>query len=123
MAVPGPLRARWSYVEGSSRQRLPGLLAELPGPVDVFVHDSLHSARNVQFELEAVWERLRPGGVVIVDDHVNFGFHWFTRAMRPATSFAAPHTDGTGMWGFAIKGMPDSSRREQPVVMGGAQRP
>lgn len=109
VAVPAPLRSRWTYVEGSSHQRLPGVLANLPDELDIFVHDSLHSEKNVRFELDAAWERLRPGGVVLVDDiHVNFGFHWFVHTARPAASFAAPFSQavsrsGEDMWGFAIK--------------------
>src|ERR1700760_4235939 len=59
IAVPEGLRARWSYVRGSSRRRLPGLLSEL-GSIDLFVHDSRHSARNLLFELRNAWNALRP---------------------------------------------------------------
>ena len=39
---------RWTYIKGSSRRRLSGLLSSL-GPIDLFVHDSLHSTNNVRF--------------------------------------------------------------------------
>jgi hypothetical protein len=42
VAVDRGLRARWTYVRGSSRRRLPGLISRL-GTIDLFVHDSLHS--------------------------------------------------------------------------------
>src|SRR5271165_5683089 len=42
-AVPSALRPRWTYVRGSSRSRLPSVLRSV-GTVDVFVHDSLHTA-------------------------------------------------------------------------------
>jgi predicted O-methyltransferase YrrM len=65
------LRLRWTYIAGTSRRRLPALLKELQH-VDLFVHDSLHSKRNVLFELETVWPHLNPGGVMVVDDiHLN----------------------------------------------------
>jgi hypothetical protein len=44
---------RWSYIKGSSRRRLPKLLSRL-GQIDLFIHDSLHSERNVRFELGRV---------------------------------------------------------------------
>jgi len=50
-AVPGSRRTRWSYIEGSSRRRLPALLRSL-AQVDLFIHDSLHTARNTRFEME-----------------------------------------------------------------------
>jgi hypothetical protein len=78
IAVNQRLRNRWSYIRGSSRQRLPGLLAQL-ARIDIFIHDSLHSERNVRFEIDAAWQFLSPGGIVVVDDiDVNRGFLNFT---------------------------------------------
>ena len=71
---------RWSYIKGSSRRRLPGLLSRL-GQIDLFIHDSLHSERNVRFELDRAWPALRPGGALVVDDvDANWGFRSFTQA-------------------------------------------
>ena len=72
---------RWSYIAGSSRRRLPKLLSEL-GQIDLFVHDSIHSERNVRFELDHAWPALRPGGAVVVDDvDANRGFRSFTQTL------------------------------------------
>jgi hypothetical protein len=80
IAVDDRLRHRWSYIRGSSRQQLPGLLSTL-GKVDLFVHDSLHSERNVRFEMDSVWRTLPSGGAIVVDDiDVNRGFRSFTAA-------------------------------------------
>jgi methyltransferase family protein len=79
VAVGGRYPDRWSYIEGSSRRRLPSLLAQL-GQIDLFIHDSLHSERNVRFELDRAWVALRPGGAIAVDDvDANWGFHSFTQ--------------------------------------------
>jgi hypothetical protein len=68
----------WTYIEGSSRRRLPALLAK-QDKIDIFIHDSLHSGRNVLFELDRAWPLLCPGGAIIVDDiDANDGFHTFT---------------------------------------------
>lgn len=67
IAVPGALRGRWKLHRGSSRRILPELLEET-GTVDLFVHDSLHTHRNMRREFEVVWPRLRTGGVVMADD-------------------------------------------------------
>jgi hypothetical protein len=78
IAVPGRLQERWTYVQGSSRRRLPGLLAELEA-IDLFIHDSMHTARNVLFELGSAWQALRAGGVILVDDvNLSRGFELFT---------------------------------------------
>jgi hypothetical protein len=66
-AVPEDLRPRWTLVQGSSRRRLDGVL-DAAKEVDFFLHDSMHSARNMTFELRTVWPRLKPGGFVLMDD-------------------------------------------------------
>jgi hypothetical protein len=79
VAVSNRLRDRWSYISGSSRRRLPGLLAQL-GQIDLFIHDSLHSERNVRFEIDGAWAVLRPGGAIVVDDiDLNRGFDSFVQ--------------------------------------------
>jgi hypothetical protein len=70
---------RWSYIKGSSRRRLPKLLSRL-GQIDLFIHDSLHSERNVRFELDRAWAALRPNGALVVDDvDANWGFRSFSQ--------------------------------------------
>jgi hypothetical protein len=103
IAVPADLRSRWTYVSGTSRQRLPRLVRKLR-QVDLFVHDSLHTGRNVYFELDTVWPALPPGGIAIVDDiDHSLGFRRFIERAAPETWFAARHVTGVGLWGTAIK--------------------
>jgi len=66
-AVPEQLHERWTLLRGSSRRMLPGLVAGL-GQVDLFVHDSMHTARNLGFELDHVWAALASGGAALIDD-------------------------------------------------------
>jgi hypothetical protein len=66
-AVAPELRSRWTYVRGSTRRRLPALLAEV-SEIDVFIHDSLHTEETMTFEFRSAWEALRAGGVLISDD-------------------------------------------------------
>ena len=67
IAVPDALKGRWKLHRGSSRRVLPELLGET-AVVDLFLHDSLHTYRNMRREFEAVWPRLRTGGVILADD-------------------------------------------------------
>jgi Methyltransferase domain len=77
LAVTERNRKNWTYIKGSSRVRLPNLLSEL-GEIDMFVHDSIHSERNVRFEMDRVWGKLRTGGAMVVDDvDANWGFRSF----------------------------------------------
>jgi predicted O-methyltransferase YrrM len=67
IAVSDALKGRWIIHRGSSGRVLPELL-EGAGAVDLFLHDSLHTYRNMRRELETAWPRLRTGGVILADD-------------------------------------------------------
>lgn len=62
--VPEDLRDRWELTVGRPRRELPPLLADLGG-VDLFFHDSEHSASGMLFEFVLAWEWLAPGGVIL----------------------------------------------------------
>jgi predicted O-methyltransferase YrrM len=67
IAVPDALKGRWRLHRGSSPRVLPRLLEETR-TVDLFLHDSLHTLRNMRREFDTVWPRLRPRGVLLADD-------------------------------------------------------
>jgi hypothetical protein len=101
-AVPDECRARWSYLEGSSRQRLPPLVKEV-GHVETFIHDSLHTAKNTVFELDQVASVMSPGGVMIVDDiRMHDGFSIFARRHPRYRTITCPSADRLGMFGIAV---------------------
>jgi len=115
IAVPEDLRSRWTYVKGTSRQRLPALVRKLQ-QVDLFIHDSLHTTRNTCFELGTVWPALPRGGIAVVDDiHRNLGFSRFIEQAAPEAWVAARHITGDGLWGVATK-----ARQQQPGPWSGA---
>lgn len=102
-AVPGDLRSRWTYVRGTSRRRLPGLVRGLQR-VDLFIHDSLHTARNTDFELRTVWPALPPGAPAVVDDiDRNLAFSRFVERAAPLAWVTARHVTGDGLWGTVVK--------------------
>ncbi len=75
--VPQHLRNRWTLLRGRSRDLLPRLLNDLPAP-DVFLHDSLHTTRNMTFEFQAAWQKMNGGGVLLSDDiHMSKAFTRF----------------------------------------------
>jgi hypothetical protein len=111
-AVEDRLRPRWTFVRGTSRQRLPPLLRKL-GYIDLFVHDSRHTEENVRFELSSAWPALRPGGAVVADDiDMNWGFDGFRRTIPDQPSlhcYAEPLSpdmkrfEAKGLFGIALK--------------------
>jgi predicted O-methyltransferase YrrM len=78
--VPDDLHDYWNLHIGKSQRVLPTLLPELDR-VDLFLHDSDHSAPCMMFEFELVYEWLADGGVLISDDiHWNDSFSTFAQA-------------------------------------------
>lgn len=101
-AVNDACRARWSYLEGSSRQRLPPLVAEV-GHVGLFIHDSLHTARNTVFEMDQVASVMPPGGVMLIDDiSTHKGFATFARRHPGYQTIICPSADRKGLFGIAV---------------------
>jgi Methyltransferase domain len=102
-AVAERLKRRWTLVRGSSRRRLPQLLEEL-GTIDLFIHDSRHSDRNVLFELTRAWAVLRPGGFMLVDDvHRNGAFMPCVESFGGPKAIVCHSDDGEGLFGLIRK--------------------
>jgi hypothetical protein len=103
VAVTDACRPRWTYLEGSSRQRLPGLVAEV-GHVEMFIHDSLHTAKNTLFEMERAASAMPVGGVMLVDDIGSHdGFTAFGRRHPGYRTIICPSADRLGAFGIAVK--------------------
>ena len=102
-AVIDELRPRWTLIEGSSRHRLPGLLRQL-GTIDMFIHDSRHTRRNISFELSLAWKALRPGGLLLADDiGNNTAFEEAVHAFGRPPAIACASDDGRGRFGLIQK--------------------
>jgi len=102
VAVTQECRSRWTYLEGSSRQRLPKLLAEL-GKVQLFIHDSLHTARNTLFEMEEIGS-VMPAGVMLIDDIKSHdGFATFASRHPQYQTMVCHSADRIGMFGIAVR--------------------
>jgi hypothetical protein len=114
IAVPRRLMDRWTYIEGSSRRRLPTLLSNL-GKIDLFIHDSMHTEDNVSFEMKLAWGALRPGGAMIVDDiDLNRAFYDFAQRPDPKYTVVCQSEpleldvcrmrfQNTGLFGIVVK--------------------
>jgi hypothetical protein len=102
-AVTDALKPRWTLIEGSSRRRLPALLSEL-GTIDLFIHDSRHTRRNISFELRQAWGALTPGGFMLVDDiHDNSAFDECVAAFGTPPAIVCAPDDGRGSFGLIYK--------------------
>jgi len=66
-AVPDALRERWDLRIGPTQRLLPTVVREV-GSVGLFLHDDLHTAAQLSFELETVRPVLTPSAVVLADN-------------------------------------------------------
>jgi hypothetical protein len=100
-ALPERCRRHWHYVEGSSRRRLPQLLADVE-EIDLFVHDSIHTGRNLRFELDCALAAIGASGAIVSDDvHMNAAF----QAHEGPGTLVCPSDDGAGLFGIIIRGI------------------
>jgi hypothetical protein len=100
--VPERLRSNWELLLGSSRRLLPDLLKRI-SPLDVFIHDSAHTQRNMRFEYELAWPFIRAGGFLISDDiHTNAAFSDFVER-EGCTYIVGEWSDQRGLFGVAVK--------------------
>lgn len=77
--IPEELRDRWQLHLGDARTVLPDLLSRI-GPLDLFLHDSHHTARHMRWEYETALPHMRSGGVVASHDVLcNGAFENFSR--------------------------------------------
>ncbi len=97
--IPQNLRNRWHLYRGRSRRLLPKIIKSA-GTIDAFLHDSLHTERNMRFEFESAWPALVPSGVLISDDVTYFNNSFQDFVCSHESSFNAIHPAG---FGVAIK--------------------
>ncbi len=65
--VPDNLRQRWHLHLGDARDLLEPLLNRI-GPIDCFIHDSLHTYEHMLWEFRTVWKHLCPKGLFLSHD-------------------------------------------------------
>lgn len=101
--IPEDLKSRWQLSRGSTKRLMPKLLSRL-GTIDLFVHDSLHTYRNMRREFEQVWPILKPGGAVIADDiEGNLAFQELRALPDVSASVVMKEQSKGSLFGVAVK--------------------
>lgn len=101
-AVTDSCRSRWTYIEGESEKMLPPLVKQV-GNVELFIHDSLHTAKNTLFEMEQAASIMPPGGVMLVDDiRGHGGFSTFARRHPEFKTMLCSTADRAAGFGMAV---------------------
>jgi hypothetical protein len=102
--VPERHRPKWHLMLGSSHRLLPLLLCRV-GKVGLFIHDSLHTYRNMRSEFETVRPHLSENAVLVADDiEGNVAFYEWTK--RPEVAFwsATKEAEKQSLFGVSIMG-------------------
>jgi predicted O-methyltransferase YrrM len=101
--IPAELRSRWTLHRGVSARLLRPLLNKVDS-IDLFVHDSLHTYRNMRDEFATAWPFLRPGGAVISDDvEGNVAFLELATMPDVAATVVMAEQEKDTLFGIAIK--------------------
>lgn len=101
--IPQDLRSRWTRQRGNARRQLAPLLGKL-GPIDFFLHDSLHTYEHMALEFDAAWAALRSGGLLMADD-IERNTAFLELAARPdvRASVVMKFSEGDALFGIAVK--------------------
>jgi len=65
--IPNYLRNRFNLVYGIASKKLKQFLL-LNKEIDIFIHDSDHTYKNMMFEYDISWPHIKKGGLLISDD-------------------------------------------------------
>ncbi len=81
--IPDRLRGQWMLHRGASKRVLPSLLPSV-GEVDIFIHDSQHTYRQMLWEFRTVRPYFNRFGILVADDvQGNVAFEEWTRLAKP----------------------------------------
>jgi predicted O-methyltransferase YrrM len=100
--VPEELRTRWQLHRGMAQRVLPTLLQELER-VDLFVHDSLHTYRNMRMEFTSVWSRLPRSGIILADDIEGNAAFLELRKLQPQHWAVVRQANKPALFGMVIR--------------------
>tara|TARA_B110000014_G_scaffold71871_1_gene49039 strand:- start:1552 stop:2352 length:801 start_codon:yes stop_codon:yes gene_type:complete len=76
--IPNDLKSRWNFVLGKTSEKLEQVFNKVDN-VDIFIHDSLHTYKNMIFEFQCAEKNLKKGGIILSDDVLgNDSFFDFT---------------------------------------------
>lgn len=85
--VPEQLKKRWRLSRGPSNRLLPRIVRQV-GPVDFFLHDSLHTYKNMSREFDLITKKLSVPGLIVSDD-INWNAAFLECVARTRPSYWA----------------------------------
>ncbi len=94
--IPEDLRDKWKLVLGKSNEKLLEVFDDTEN-VGIFVHDSLHSYKNMTFEFNCAINKIIDNGIIISDDILdNDAFYDFIKEKNIKNSVIKVEDNGIG---------------------------
>jgi len=66
-AIPNQIQDRWKLINGAGPEKLDELFQSIK-KADIFLHDSLHTYKNMLLEFQTTWPFIKNGGFLLSDD-------------------------------------------------------
>tara|TARA_Y100000590_G_scaffold173430_2_gene198320 strand:+ start:14465 stop:15271 length:807 start_codon:yes stop_codon:yes gene_type:complete len=66
-AIPNELKENWELIVGKSSDKLKEISSSMNN-IDIFLHDSLHTYKNMFFEFNLMWPCIKKNGFLLSDD-------------------------------------------------------
>jgi len=66
-AIPNELKENWKLMIGKSSEKLKEISSSMKN-IDIFLHDSLHTYKNMYFEFNLMWPCIKKNGFLLSDD-------------------------------------------------------
>jgi len=66
-AIPDGLKQNWKLMIGKSSDKLKEISSSMKN-IDIFLHDSLHTYKNMYFEFNLMWPCIKKNGFLLSDD-------------------------------------------------------
>jgi len=80
--IPDNLKNKWKLNLGKSSEKLYEIFNQI-NDIDIFIHDSLHTYKNMIFEFECAEKNLKNNGIIISDDVLgNDAFYNFSNEKK-----------------------------------------
>lgn len=99
--IPENLKKNWNLVVGKSSEKLQEIFEELD-KIDIFIHDSSHTYKNMMFEFNIAIKNIKKNGMIISDDVLgNDAFYDFTYTNN-LKNYVVKVEEGVGL-GIIIK--------------------
>jgi len=96
--IPDDLRSRWKLTIGASRRVLRPLLKQVGQP-DIFLHDSLHTERNMRFEFDSITQ---PRVILSDDVEGNAAFQSLMEKTSPRYAAVVAEQEKSGCFGICV---------------------